>query len=234
MRILYNTRVKILIVDDDHELRTLVAFALRQAGYLAVEASTAAEGLAAFEREAPDLVVLDVNLPDGSGFDVCRAMRAQAATPVMLLTVRGSEEDQVRGLDLGADDYLTKPFSPRTLLARVRALLRRAGAAERPAPLAAGDLALDAERQAVSVAGGAPVRLTNLEFRLLHALVANAGRVLSAEQLITHVWGYSAGDRHMLKQLVHRLRQKIERDPAAPARLVTEAGVGYVLEAGGK
>jgi DNA-binding response OmpR family regulator len=222
--------VKILVVDDDLELLGLVAYALRQAGYLVVEASDGAAGLAAFEREEPSLVILDVNLPKMDGLDVCRRIRATSSTPVMMLTVRSGEEDQVKALDLGADDYLTKPFSPRTLLARVRALLRRAGA-EKPAPLSAGDFALDLERQAVSVRGGAPARLTKLEMRLFHLLLANAGRALPAERLLGHVWGSrGTGDRQLLKQLVHRLRQKIEDDAAAPRYLVTVSGVGYVLQ----
>src|SRR5687767_9908246 len=167
--------MKILVVDDDLELLGLVSFALRQAGYLVVKASDGTEALATFEREQPDLVILDVNLPGLSGFEVCRRLRAQATTPIMMLTVRGSEEDEVHGLDSGADDYLTKPFSPRALLARVRALLRR-GESERPEGepkdrfYESGDLKLDVENQAVSVRGAATVRLTNLEFRLLYYL----------------------------------------------------------------
>jgi DNA-binding response OmpR family regulator len=223
--------MKILVVDDDLELLGLIGFALRQAGYLAISANDGDAALAAFEREQPDLVILDVNLPDTNGFEVCRRIRAESRTPIMMLTVRSGEEDQVRGLDGGADDYLTKPFSPRTLLARVRALLRRAEI-DRPAPLAAGDLALDVERQAVSVGGAAPVRLTSLEFRLLQYLLANAGHTIPAEKLTTHVWGYrGVGDRQLLKQLVHRLRQKIERNPAEPEHVVTVAGVGYMLQA---
>jgi DNA-binding response OmpR family regulator len=231
--------MKILVVDDDLELLGLVAYALRQAGYLVVEASDGAAALAAFEREEPSLVVLDVNLPKISGLEVCRKIRSSSKVPVMMLTVRSAEEDQVQALDLGADDYLTKPFSPRTLLARVRALLRRAGS-EKPAPLAAGDFTLDLERQHVVVAGAPAVRLTNLEVRLMQLLLANAGHTLPAERLLSHVWGSrGAGDRQLLKQLVHRLRQKIEppADPAAePRYLVTVAGVGYALrpEGGGE
>ncbi len=229
--------MKILIVDDDADLRGLIAYALRQAGYLVVEAADGAAALAAYEREAPALVILDVNLPRLSGFEVCRKIRerspAPGGTPVMMLTVRGAEEDVVQGLDLGADDYLTKPFSPRALLARVRALLRRA-AVEKPAPLVAGDLALDLELQSVAVAGGPPVRLTNLELRLLQLLLANAGHTLPAERLLSHVWGLrGSGDRQLLKQLVHRLRQKIEADAAHPRYLVTVPGVGYELRPGG-
>jgi DNA-binding response OmpR family regulator len=225
--------MKLLVVDDDLELLGLIAYALRQAGYLVVEAKDGPAALAVFDREQPDLVILDVNLPRIDGLEVLRRLRtAGHRTPVMLLTVRAGEEDQVRGLDQGADDYLTKPFSPRTLLARVRALLRRGGA-ESGASISAGDLALDPEGQAVSLRGGAAVRLTGLEFRLLQLLLANAGRPQSADRLTAHVWGYrGAGDRQLLKQLVHRLRQKIERDPAAPEYLVTVSGVGYILKPG--
>jgi DNA-binding response OmpR family regulator len=229
--------MKILIVDDDLELLGLIGFALRQAAYLPISAANGAEALAMFEREQPDLVILDVNLPDMSGFEICRRIRAEARTPIMMLSVRGGEEDQVQGLDGGADDYLTKPFSPRTLLARVRALLRRAEI-ERPAggraSGTAGDLLLDVERQSVSICGGAPIRLTSLEFRLLQYLLANGGHTITAERLTTHVWGYrGVGDKQLLKQLVHRLRQKIEQSPSEPRYLITVAGVGYLLQPAG-
>ena len=225
--------MKILVVDDDLELLRLIAFALRQAGYLVVEAQDGPSALAAFERERPDLAILDVNLPRLGGLEVLKKVRAAGPTPpVMLLTVRSTEEDQVLGLDLGADDYLAKPFSPRTLLARVRALLRRAGV-ERPAPLTAGDIAFDLESQTVRVRGGEPVRLTQLEARLLQLLLANGGHPQTIERLTSHVWGYRGlGDRQLLKQLVHRLRRKIEADPGNPRYLVTVGGVGYALEPG--
>lgn len=226
--------MKILVVDDDLELLRLIAFALRQAGYMVLEAQDGPQALSVFERERPDLVVLDVNLPRLNGFEVLKKIRALSeGLPVMMLTVRTGEEDQVRGLDLGADDYLGKPFSPRTLLARVRALLRRAGV-DRPAPLTAGDLLLDLETQTVRVKGGDPVRLTNLEVRLLQLLLANGGHTLPLERLTSHVWGYRGlGDRQLLKQLVHRLRRKIEIDPASPRYLVTVSGVGYALNPAG-
>ena len=226
--------MKILVVDDDAELLGLIAYALRQAGYLVVEAADGAAALLTFEREEPELVILDVNLPRLNGLEVCRRLRAASKVPIMMLTVRSAEEDQVQALDLGADDYLPKPFSPRTLLARVRALLRRAGA-ERPAPHVTGDFTLDLEQQAVSVAGSPSVRLTRLEFRLLQLLLANAGHTLPAERLLRHVWGSRGeGDRQLLKQLVLRLRQKIETDAAAPRYLVTVSGVGYALQADGR
>jgi DNA-binding response OmpR family regulator len=237
--------MKILVVDDDQALLSLVSFALRQAGYLPLEAGDAAQALALFQREQPDLVILDVNLPPApagaapgaaaSGFDVLRHIRQTSRVPVMLLTVRSAEEDEVRGLDLGADDYMNKPFSPRTLLARVRALLRRGNAnlaEEEPGgrALQAGDLALDPENQAVRVQDRPATRLTKLEYRLLQYLLVNAGHTLPADRLTQHVWGYrGAGDRQMLKQLVHRLRQKIEHDPAAPEYVLTVSGTGYAL-----
>ena len=227
--------MKILVVDDDLELLSLIAFALRQAGYLVLEAQDGEEALQVFAKETPDLLILDYNLPRLNGLEVLHRLRAEGqSTPVMMLTVRSSEEDQVGALDSGADDYLTKPFSPRTLLARVRALMRRSGA-EKPALLEAGDLALDAENQTVATAGGPPVPLTKLEFRLLQLLVAHAGHTLPVERLTTHVWGYRGlEDRQLLKQLVHRLRKKIERDCTAPEYLVTVPGVGYVLKAPGQ
>jgi DNA-binding response OmpR family regulator len=220
--------MKILIADDDRELRGLIGFALRQAGYLVLEASDGGAALATFRDEQPDLAILDVNMPVMGGFELCRAIRAEATTPIMLLTVRSSEEDQVHGLDIGADDYLTKPFSPRMLLARVRALLRRGGEVALSLPV--GEMTLDIERQCVTIQGGAPIRLTQLEFRLLQYLLTNVGHVLTTERLTTHVWGYQgSGDRQLLKQLVHRLRQKVEQDPASPRYIETVPGIGYLL-----
>jgi DNA-binding response OmpR family regulator len=223
--------MKVLVVDDDPELLPLVAFALRQAGFIAAVAPSGERGLEMLAAERPDLLILDLNLPGIDGLEVCRRVRAAGhRTPILMLTVRSEEEAQVQGLDAGADDYLTKPFSPRTLLARVRALLRRAGM-EREGRPADGTLQLDEELRAVRVAGNAPIRLTLLEFRLLQLLLANAGRTVPAEHLLRHVWGARPhGDRQHLKQLVHRLRQKLEDDPAAPRRLCTDSGVGYRLE----
>lgn len=222
--------MKILVVDDDADLRVLIAFALKQAGYFVVEAGDGEAALARFADEEPALVILDVNLPKLDGFEVCRRLRQSSRVPVLLLTVRSGEEDVVQGLDLGADDHLAKPFSPRTLLARVRALLRRAGMAS-PESLVTGDWLVDLDRQAVTVSGRGPIRLTRLELRLLQLLLANRGAALPSERLLSHVWGSRGeGDRQLLKQLVHRLRQKIEVDAAAPQRLVTVAGAGYCLD----
>ncbi len=223
--------MKILVVDDDADLLALVAFALTNAGYAVVKATDAAPALAVFDRELPNLVLLDINLPTGSGFDVCKAIRGRSPVPIMMLTARGEEEDLVRALELGADDYLTKPFSPRTLLARVKALLRRTGI-EAADTLTAGGLSLDIGAQTLSFAGGQPLRLTRLETRLLQILIAQAGHVVSAERLLAHVWGHrGSGDRQLLKQLVHRLRQKLERESPGNDPLQTESGVGYRLKA---
>jgi DNA-binding response OmpR family regulator len=220
--------MKVLVADDDAELRELIAFTLAQAGYLAIKASDGSAAVRLFGEESPDLVVLDINMPGLSGFQVCEAIRARSRVPVMMLTVRGEEEDLVRALGLGADDYLTKPFSPRTLVARIRALLRRAGM-ENTAPVAAGRVTLDLSEHTVRIGTGEAVRLTKLELRLLQMLLANAGHTVSSERLLVQVWGHrSGGDRQLLKQLVHRLRQKIETDPAAPALLRT-AAAGYKL-----
>jgi DNA-binding response OmpR family regulator len=222
--------MKVLVVDDDLDLLGLIGFALRTNGYEVVEATDGEAALAVFRREQPDLMVLDVNLPGIDGFEVCRQLRAETTTPILLLTVRHTEEDHVHGLDQGADDYLTKPFSPRTLLAHARALLRRTGI-EPPTPQVSGDLRLEVEEQAVIVRSGERVHLTKREFRLLQYLVASAGRTVATERLTAHVWGANGeGDRQLLKQIVHRVRRKIEDDPAAPRYLVTVAGVGYRLQ----
>jgi DNA-binding response OmpR family regulator len=220
--------MKILIVDDDHDLLALIAFTLGQAGYMVVKASDGAAAIKAFAAESPDLVLLDINMPNSSGFQVCENIRQKSRVPVMMLTVRGEEEDLVKAIELGADDYLTKPFSPRTLLARIKALLRRAGV-ESNGPLASGRVKLDAVEHLVQVGNKEPVRLTKLELRLLQMLLANAGHTVSSDKLLMHVWGHKgAGDRQLLKQLVHRVRQKIEVDPANPQLLQT-AAAGYKL-----
>ncbi len=222
--------MKVLAVDDDRDLLELIGFALAQAGFLVVKAADGPSAVRMFDAEGPDLVVLDINMPGASGFQVCEAIRARSNVPVMMLTVRSEEEDLVKALELGADDYLTKPFSPKTLLARIKALLRRAGMENAAPALASGRIALDVDEHTVRIAGAEPVRLTKLELRLLQMLLANAGRTVSSDRLLVHIWGHrNSGDRQLLKQLVHRLRQKIEADPALPRHLQTAAGAGYKL-----
>jgi DNA-binding response OmpR family regulator len=223
--------MKILVADDDRDLLDLVGFSLGQAGFLVIKATDGVAAQRVFAEEAPDLVILDINMPGATGFDVCRAIRQSSRVPVMMLTVRGEEADLVRALDLGADDYLTKPFSPRTLLARVKALLRRAGM-EASSPATVGRLRLSVEAHTITVGDGEPIQLTKLETRLLQMLLANAGNTVSSDRLLTQVWGHKgSGDRQLLKQLVHRVRQKIEEDPAHPRLLQTVAGAGYRLVA---
>jgi DNA-binding response OmpR family regulator len=222
--------MKILVADDDLDLLGLVAYSLSQAGYLVVKASDGPGALATYETESPDLVILDINMPGTSGFEVCTAIRARGEVPIMMLTARGEEQDLVKALDLGADDYLTKPFSPKTLLARVKALLRRATSERGNAPLSAGRVSLDLENYQVRIGGGEPINLTKLELRLLQMLLAQAGRVVNSDRLLVQVWGHrGSGDRQLLKQLVHRLRHKIEANPAVPQLLQTAAPSGYKL-----
>jgi DNA-binding response OmpR family regulator len=222
--------LKILVADDDLDLLGLVAYSLSQAGYLVIKASDGPGALAAFDAESPDLVILDINMPGTSGFEVCTAIRARGDVPVMMLTARGEEQDLVKALDLGADDYLTKPFSPKTLLARVKALLRRSTAERAQAPLAAGRVTLDIENYTVRIANNPPIALTKLELRLLQMLLAQAGRAVNSDRLLVQVWGHrGSGDRQLLKQLVHRLRHKIEANPAVPQLLQTAAPSGYKL-----
>ena len=221
--------MKILLADDDHDLLALIAFTLTQSGFAVVKASDGVTALQLFKNESPDLVVLDINMPGANGFVVCEKIREQSRVPVMMLTVRGEEEDLVKALELGADDYLNKPFSPRTLIARVKALLRRAGIEANTAPMTSGRIKLDVDEYSVQVGNKESIRLTKLETRLLQMLIANAGHTVSSDRLLLQVWGHKgAGDRQLLKQLVHRVRQKIELDPAIPQLLQT-AAAGYKL-----
>lgn len=222
--------MKILVADDDPDLLDLVAYALAQAGYLVVKAKNGAEAVSAYDAEQPDLAILDINMPGLTGFEVCASLRERGTTPIIMLTARGDEQDLVKALELGADDYLTKPFSPRTLLARLKALLRRARIEGATGPMSAGRVTLDAGDSTVQIGQGQPIGLTKLEFRLMQALLAQAGRAVHSDRLLGLVWGHrGAGDRQLLKQLVHRLRQKIEPDPAVPRYLQTAAVSGYKL-----
>jgi DNA-binding response OmpR family regulator len=220
--------MKLLVVDDDADMLAVVGFALRQAGFPVVSANSYGTALNAFRTERPDLAILDINLPGGSGFDLCDVLRRESNAPIMMLTARGEEADLVRALELGADDYLTKPFSPRTLVARVKALLRRAGQ-EGSTQTQAGEITLDQDLLMLRI-GEREIKITPLESRLLQLLLANAGQVVHTDRLLVHVWGHrGGGDRQLLKQLVHRLRQKIGDDPEQPRWLGTVPSVGYML-----
>jgi DNA-binding response OmpR family regulator len=221
--------VKVLIVEDDLALADVLSFTLRRGSFDVVTAHDGLAALAIWEQEAPDLIVLDLNLPKLDGMAVCRRIRAQGKTPIIILSVRGSDEDVVAALELGADDYMIKPFSPRQLVARVRAVLRRMGVAAPPGLLATAGLTLDRSRNELLRQDQPAVRLTPLETRLLETLMINVGQVLPADMLVDATWGVEGGDRAMLKQLIYRLRAKIEPDPSQPTYIETVPGVGYTL-----
>lgn len=221
--------MKVLVVEDDLALSDVIAFTMRRAGFDVVAAYDGLAGLDMWLAERPDLVLLDLNLPKLDGLSVCRRIRKEADTPIIMLTVRDSDEAVVAGLETGADDYMVKPFSPTQLVARARAVMRRTGVAPTSGVLEAAGLSLDRSRNEVRRPGGEPVRLTPLEVRLLEVLMLNAGQVLPADTLIANVWGLEGGDKAMLKQLVYRLRAKIESDPAQPSLIETVPGIGYAL-----
>ena len=228
--------MKILVIDDDRVLADVVAFTLRREGFDILLAHDGVSGFQRWQEEQPDLVVLDVNMPKLDGFEVCRRIRAQADTPIILLTVRGEEDDIVGGLEIGADDYIVKPFSPRQLVARVKALIRRVSGQPTSRELRAGDLMLVAgKREVILGPESEPISLTPLENRLLEYLVVNAGQVLTFDMIIDYVWGPAGADRDMLRQLMHRLRAKIEPQPSEPIYIQTVPGLGYgLIEDGGR
>jgi DNA-binding response OmpR family regulator len=226
----YHRRVRaprILIVEDDAKTSASIEMYLRHEGYRTELARTGDEGLARARSTKPDLVILDLMLPGLNGLEVCRAIRASSKLPVIMLTARSTEDDKLRGLDLGADDYVTKPFSPRELVARVRAVLRRADAADDDEKLTAGDVALDPATRDVVVRGES-VTLTTAEFQLLEAFVRAPGRVFSRDDLTRRAFGetYEGLDR-TVDVHIKNLRRKIEKDRANPTRIVTVFGVGY-------
>jgi two-component system response regulator VicR len=229
--------VRILLVDDDRELIDLLAFALKRAGLEPIGAHDAAAAMRLFEERNPDLVVLDFNLGASTGLEVLRDLRRRSPLPVIMLTALDSEEDKVRGLEAGADDYLTKPFSHRELIARIRAQLRRSGqewpARRQPETrLQVGAITLDLAEHSVTKSGQ-PVSLTVTEFRLLHCLMTNAGTVVPTGSLLKQVWGYNdPGGSDVVRVTVHRLRRKLEQDPARPQLLHTIPGVGVRLTEG--
>nr|MBN1229527.1 response regulator transcription factor [Anaerolineae bacterium] len=222
--------MKALVVDDDRVLADVIAFTLRREGFEVILAHDGETAWRQWQAGEPNIVVLDVNLPGIDGFEVCRRIREQSDTPIILLTVRGEENDVVYGLDVGADDYVTKPFSPRQLVARARAVLRRVSqTAPQDAMQRAGGLSYDANRRELSTDDGKTHHLSPLEGRLIGYLMLNPNQILTIDTLIDHVWGPDGGDRDMLRQLIHRLRSKIEPDPAEPTYIETISGTGYGL-----
>jgi DNA-binding response OmpR family regulator len=224
--------MKALVVDDDLALADVLAFTLRRAGYEVLLAHDGAAALTIFEAETPDILILDINLPKLNGLQICQRIRAQSDTPIIFLSVLGSEDDVVQGLKLGGDDYIVKPFSPRQLVARIEAVLRRSiDHPPHPGEIRAGDIELDPARNLLTRSGSNPIRLTRLECKLMEILLLNRGQVLPFDTLVDAVWGRSAGDRTALKQLVYRLRKKIEDDASSPALIVSIPSVGYSLTA---
>ena len=224
----------VLIVEDEDSLADPLAFLLRKEGFEATIVNDGPSALAEFERAGADIVLLDLMLPGMSGTDVCKQLRAKSSVPVIMVTARDSEIDKVVGLELGADDYVTKPYSARELIARIRAVLRRGSDSEETTAgdgvLEAGPVRMDVDRHTVSVNGEA-ITLPLKEFDLLEYLIRNSGRVLTRGQLIDRVWGADyVGDTKTLDVHVKRLRSKIESDPANPVHLVTVRGLGYKLE----
>ena len=219
---------RILIVDDEPSILATMAPLLRGRGYEVSTATTGHAALDAVDRQPPQLVILDLGLPDLDGIEVCRRMREGRAIPILVLSARGAERDKVAALDAGADDYVTKPFSAEELLARVRAALRRADGAAAPAGLInRGDLVIDVDRRRVS-RGAEEVRLTPKEFELLLFLAQHPGRVLTHRAILKAIWGANAVDQpEHLRVLVNSLRRKLERDPAKPQYIKTEPWVGY-------
>jgi DNA-binding response OmpR family regulator len=224
--------MRVLVVDDDVELVGLLRFALTGAGYEVEAAFDGEQALARMAEASFDLVILDVNLPVLDGFAVLRELRGRSQVPVMMLTVRSAEEDEVQGLDLGADDYLRKPFSPRTLLARVRSLLRRGNEPMEDPVLTLGPLSLDVERSEARVEGGAVFRLSPLELRLLRQLLSHRGRPVDTDRIIGFVWSdRDAADREALKHVVHRLRRKLESAGGSAAWIEYVPNAGYAFAA---
>jgi two-component system response regulator RegX3 len=224
---------RVLVVEDEESFSDALSYMLRKEGFEVAVAATGTGALTEFDRNGADIVLLDLMLPEMSGTEVCRQLRQKSHVPIIMVTARDSEIDKVVGLEIGADDYVTKPYSPRELVARVRAVLRRNAPdpVETGAPtLAAGPVRMDVERHVVTVGGGS-VALPLKEFELLELLLRNAGRVLTRGQLIDRVWGADyVGDTKTLDVHVKRLRSKIEPEPSTPRYIVTVRGLGYKFE----
>jgi two-component system, OmpR family, response regulator RegX3 len=224
---------RILLVEDEASFSEPLSYLLEKEGYTVSVAETGPDAVAMFEADGADLVLLDLMLPGMSGVDVCRALRSRSNLPIIMLTAKDSEIDKVVGLELGADDYVTKPYSSRELLARIKAVLRRLAEPEEllPATIESGPVRMDVERHVVTV-GGRQVSLPLKEFELLELLLRNTGRVLTRGQLIDRIWGSDyVGDTKTLDVHIKRLRAKVEGDPASPRHIVTVRGLGYKFEA---
>jgi two-component system OmpR family response regulator len=227
--------IKVLVVEDDPNLLETLKYNFRKEGYRVVTSSDGEQAVAAARQEKPDIIILDIMLPGMNGFEVCRIIRKEMTVPILMLTAKADETDKIVGLEIGADDYMTKPFSIKELQARVRAMLRRSRMAEpmpasEPASIKIGNLEVDTARHRASISG-TPLELSPKEFDLLVFLAKNKGLVFSREQLLAKVWGYDyAGDSRTVDVHIRWLRQKIETDPAHPGYLLTVRGTGYKVE----
>ena len=222
--------VRILTVEDDERIRTAVSLALQEEGWEVEETSNGEDALAAFSRQPSDVVLIDIMLPGIDGFEVCRKIRRLGDVPIVMVTARSDSHDVVAGLEAGADDYLKKPFDPKELSARVRALLRRSKSIGTPSNFSFDKLEIIADEGLVRISGK-EVHLTRTEFKLLIELASNSGKVLSREDLLERVWGYDYfGDSRLVDVHVRRLRTKVEIDPANPRYVVTVRGMGYKLQ----
>ncbi|NLV92033.1 MAG: response regulator transcription factor [Firmicutes bacterium] len=220
----------ILVVDDEESIRELIRFNLEKEGYTAVMAEDGPEALEIFRVNQPDLVLLDIMLPTMDGWEVCKAIRKESNTPIIMLTAKGDESERVSGLEMGADDYITKPFSPKELMARIKAVLRRAYPMEETTQVRLDELVIDIDRHEVTESGR-PIALTPKEFELLLLLVKNQGKVLSRDMLLETVWGYDyGGETRTVDVHIRRLRQKLNDDPTNPRYIHTVHGVGYKVE----
>jgi two-component system, OmpR family, KDP operon response regulator KdpE len=222
--------VKILVIDDEIQIRRFLKIALEAQGFVLLEAANARDGLVQAAMHRPDLVILDLGLPDGNGLDTLRQLREWADVPVIVLSVRNADEDKIALLDAGADDYLTKPFSAGELIARIRVALRHAVPAAKEGVFRDGHLEVDLSTRSVRVSGQ-PVKLTATEYDLLRMFVRHAGKVLTHHQILKEIWGsISADEMQYLRVYISQLRRKIETDPANPRLILTETGVGYRLQ----
>jgi DNA-binding response OmpR family regulator len=221
--------MKVLIVDDDRTLADIIAFTFKREGFEVILAEDGEKAYQSWKNDNPDLIILDVNIPKVDGFSVCKRIREQSDIPIILLTVRSDEEDILGGFSIGADDYITKPFSPRQLMARVKAVLRRS---KKKAPVTTrnwGKISLNLNRYELQINNNSPIQLSGLELRLMDCLMINIGQIVTAEIIIDHVWGSQGGDMDMVRQLVHRLRVKIEKNSSSQVLINNVPGLGYEL-----
>jgi DNA-binding response OmpR family regulator len=219
--------MKTLIVEDDKTLADILAFTFVREGFEVVQAFTGSDALSLWEKENPDLMLLDVNIPLPDGFSVCETIRKEWDTPIIFLTVRDNEEDIIHGLDVGADDYISKPFSPRQLMARVDAVLRRSCTNFNEDHYQVGAIFLDLEQKSLTIPNQDPISLSESECKFIHCIMRYAGQVVTSQILINCIWGPGNGNKEMLRQMVHRLRKKLEPVEVSRPMIETMAGVGY-------